>query len=140
MLLLANDITLLLKTQEENRRLATVLENTSDLVTLSDLEFKTIYVNKAARKFWQHEESEELPQKRISGYLTAQGRAYFTENIFPVALVQGIWRGEAVWIGKDQKEIQVSQVMLIEKPWNGTSGFIASIGRDIRMLKRRSWK
>jgi len=136
MLLLANDITLLLKTQEENRRLATVLENTSDLVTLSDLEFKTIYVNKAARKFWQHEESEELPQKGFLDYLTAQGRAYFTENIFPVALVQGIWRGEAVWIGKDQKEIQVSQVMLIEKPWNGTSGFIASIGRDISDAKK----
>lgn len=137
MLVLANDITLLLKTQEENRRLAAVLENTSDFVTLADLEFKTIYVNKAARKIRQNDESEDLPQKGFLDYLPEEGRAYFTENIFPVAFVQGIWRGEAVWIGKDQKEIPVSQVMLIEKPWNGTSGFIASIARDISESKEK---
>jgi len=135
MLVLANDITVLLKTQEENRRLAAVLENTSDFVTLSDLEFKTIYANKAARKIRQNEESEDLSQKGFLDYLPAENRAYFTENIFPVAFVQGIWRGEATWIGKDQKEIPVSQVMLIEKPWNGTSGFIASIARDISETK-----
>jgi signal transduction histidine kinase len=104
---------------------------------LSDFEFKIIYANKAARKIRQYEGSEDLAQKGFLDYLPAGGRAYFTENIFPVAFVQGVWRGEAVWIGKDQKQIPVSQVMIIEKPSNGKSGFIASIARDVSDTKEK---
>jgi PAS domain S-box-containing protein len=136
-LVLANDITAMLKTQEENKRLATVLENTSDFVTLTDLEQRTIFVNKAARKALKYEETEDLSRKGLLDYLPAKNKAYFSDNIFPVAFVQGVWRGEGVWIDKEQKKIPVSQVILVEKPRNGASGFIASIARDISEAKSK---
>jgi PAS domain S-box-containing protein len=136
-LVLANDITAMLKTQEENKRLATVLENTSDFVTLTDLEHKTIFVNKAARKALRYEETEYLSNKGLLDYLPAKNKSYFSDNIFPVAFVQGVWRGEGIWVDKEEKEIPVSQVILVEKPANGASGFIASIARDISEAKSK---
>ncbi len=136
-LVLANDITVLMKTDEENKRLATVLENTSDFVTLADLEQSIIFANKAARKTLQYEDGEELSQKKFLDYLPPDNKNYFTDNIFPVAFVQGMWRGEGIWMNKEQQKIPVSQVILVEKPSNGTTGFIASIARDISEAKNR---
>lgn len=130
-LVLTNDITAMLKTQEENNRLATVLENTSDFVTLMDLDQRTIFANKAARKVLKYKDSDDLSHKKFLDCLPAKSKTYFTDNIFPVAFVQGVWRGEDVWINNEQKKIPVSQVILVEKPKNGMSGFIASISRDI---------
>jgi PAS domain S-box-containing protein len=136
-LMLTNDITAMLKTQEENKRLATVLDNTSDFVTLTDLEQKPIFANKAARKVLEYENAADISKNELSDWTNAKSKAYFPENIFPVDLVQGVWRGEGVWFDTEQKKIPVSQVVLVEKPSNGMSGFIASISRDISDAKSK---
>ncbi len=136
-LMLTNDITAMLKTQEENQRLATVLDNTSDFVTLTDMEQKPIFANKAARKVLKYETAEDISKNQLSDWRSVKSNAHFAENIFPVALEKGVWRGEGVWINTEQKTIPVSQVILVEKPSNGMSGFIASISRDISDAKSK---
>jgi len=122
------------QTEQERDRLASILEATSDLVGMADPQGNILYFNRAARTHFGIEAGPEMygviPQVHpqwASELVLQQG--------MPTAIREGIWSGETALLGRDGREIPVSQVIIGHKDAQGQLLYISTIMRDISERK-----
>jgi len=72
----------------------------------------------------------------INSVLAPSARAKFRDEVFPIALREGTWAGEILFLSRDGQEIPVSQVLTVHKTEAGEVEFISTIARDIRDRKK----
>jgi len=130
------DVTEGVRTEKAKTRLAHILETTSDLVGMANLDGQLFYLNKAGRKMLGFGEEEDISGVRISDTHPDWANAMVLNEGIPTALQTGLWNAETAFLGRDGTEIPVSQVILAHKGPNGEVEFLSSIARDITERKR----
>ena len=130
------DVTELVVAQEQNSRLAEIVESTSDLVGMTDGQTgKLIYLNRSARETFGFVDRDILHVPGASLY-TAEGLPVYQSEILP-RLSQGErWTGELPMFAADGGEILVWQVMTPTMRADGTLHQLSTVGRDVTERKR----
>ena len=124
------------RAEKDQARLTAILEATSDLVGVADASGHTIYLNKAGQKMLGISPEEAGSQFSINSVLAPSARAKFRDEVFPIALREGTWAGEILFLSRDGQEVPVSQVLIVHKTEAGEIEFISTIARDIRDRKK----
>ncbi|HUB18202.1 MAG TPA: PAS domain S-box protein [Acidobacteriaceae bacterium] len=82
------------KTAESQRRLLAIVENTPDLVSLTDPTLKTIYLNQAGRALLGLQEREDVRSVPVFDTDYENQREQFDAEILPALLQGEAWDGE----------------------------------------------
>jgi PAS domain S-box-containing protein len=125
------DVTDLVRAAEERRRLAAVIEETSDLVGIADITGHDIYLNPAGRRLLGIEESEDISALQAREHFATWAQAIVASEALAEAVRRGVWHGESALRTRDAREIPVSQVIVAPHGATGEIEFIATIARDI---------
>jgi PAS domain S-box-containing protein len=124
------------RAEKEQARLTAIVEATSDLVGVADASGHNIYLNKAGQKMLGIFPEEPGYQFSINSVLAPSARAKFRDEVFPIALREGTWAGEILFLSRDGQEVPVSQVLIVHTTEAGEVEFISTIARDIRDRKK----
>lgn len=131
----AHDITERKKIEQAQARLTAILEATTDLVSMADMNGHILYFNKAARKMLGLNETEDISQKQIApGHPEWAAALVFNEGI-PAAIRDGVWQGETAVLRYDGQEVPISQVILAHRATDGNVEYLSTIARDISERK-----
>jgi PAS domain S-box-containing protein len=91
----AIDVTEHKRAELERRRLASLVEQASDLMAIADLSGGTpIYLNKAGMKMVGFDSWEEASARRGIHYIFPADRQFVNEVLWPTVLEKGSWSGE----------------------------------------------
>ena len=124
------------KFEQERARLATVMENTSDLVVFADHEGQLIHINPAGRKLIGLADEENVNALKLAQLQTRANAEEVANTGIPAARQRGTWEGETTLRHRDGREIPVSLVLIVHKNAEGQDSFISAIARDITERKR----
>jgi PAS domain S-box-containing protein len=123
--------------QEEQARLAAIVEATPDLVATAGLDGRVLYYNPAGRRMLGFE-LEFIPfTVNLFDTHPAWAARIVREEAIPYALEHGTWSGETALLGPDGGEIPVLQVIIAHKGRDGTAAYLSTIARDITTRKSR---
>jgi two-component system, NtrC family, sensor kinase len=120
---------------EARERLTAILEATTDLVAISDLSGRLMYLNRAGQTLLG------LPADQAVGHPLAalapeRLRPVVQDEILPTLLRDGLWTGEAVLLARDGREVPVSVVAVAHRAPDGAVEFLSAIVRDMTERKR----
>lgn len=118
------------------RRLSTILESTSDLVSISTPDAQLIYLNRAGREMLGWDIKRSLAGKSIPDIHPAEAFDTIKNIGIPAAIAKDIWQGETALNGPDGKQIPVSQVIMSHKNFKGEIEYLSTIMRDISVPKK----
>ena len=125
------------KTEALNRKLAAIIEASSDLIATATPDGRIDYINRAGRALLGIKPTESLSHAEIGDYHTAPAYRRIIEEGLPAALNFGRWLGDNTLLTRGGAEIPVSQLILAQL--HGETGqleFISTICRDITDKKR----
>jgi PAS domain S-box-containing protein len=125
------DITPMVRSETARRQLSTVLEATSDIVGISDVRGRILYLNDAGRKSFGIGPTDDVSTLNVTSYQSETTRQLLREVALPVAIRDGVWSGETALLTHDGHEIPISQVIVVPKTTQGKVEFFATIARDI---------
>ena len=119
----------------EQKRLASVLEQTSDLVAISDPGGRIQYLNNAGRKMLGLGQHDDVTAIEVADVHPPDVVELIRREYIPQAVRDGIWSGENTFRSHDGRVIPVLQVILAHKNDNGNLEFLSTIARDLTELK-----
>ncbi len=122
-------------TNLEQKRLASVLAQTSDLVAISDPHGQVQYINNAGRELLGISQDEDVTGIKIADAHPPDVYQRVEQEYIPAAMRDGVWNGENTFWSRDGHVIPVLQVILAHKNGNGNVEFISTIARDLTELK-----
>lgn len=134
-LFILNDISLRKSTEEEIRRLNTILEESPDFVSYYDMAGNMIYANKAFREVRRRDQH----QMNADVY-PAWAELIIRRKAIPHALENGMWKGETAILDNEGNEIPVHQLINCHRDQDGAPRFISSIMHDITQRKQYEFK
>ncbi|MBL8205426.1 MAG: PAS domain S-box protein [Blastocatellia bacterium] len=123
------------KARDEQSRLVSILEATTDFVSIFDTKGKPPFINRAGRQMLGIGQEADISQINILLHPTWASDLVLREGI-PTAMREGVWKGETALLTRDGNETPVSQVLIAHKNENGEVEFISTIARDITESKR----
>jgi PAS domain S-box-containing protein len=125
------------KLHEKLDMFISITEKTSDLVSTVQLDQNILYMNRCGLDFFGWEENYLEKGYKIPDIHPKW--AYDKVNLegIPIALEEGIWRGETAILGKDGKEVLVSQIILAHRTTTGELDYLSTIMRDISKEKAK---
>lgn len=125
---------------EETARLASIVENTTDIVGISTYNGNVTYMNRAARRFFGIPQDEDISRTLTPDYLPSHASSHLIKTAMPQAKEHGTWAGESTLYKADGVEVPVSLVVLADKNDAGQVRHFTSIARDIREIKSKESK
>ena len=129
------DITSRKSLELQQQYLATVLENVSEAVVSTDLEYRIVSWNRAAEKMYGYT-AEEAIGKRVSELIKVTYLDHTREEVLSLFDRQGSWQGEVIQLHKSGKPRQIfSSVALVYDRERRPVGIVA-LNRDISQQKR----
>lgn len=129
------DVTDLVQAREERDRLAMVLENTADVVCMTDVDGIVFYLNRAAREFWSIDEGE-LPDGVLQRAHPVAVARRIAQEAIPTAIREGSWTGETPTLDAHGFEVPMSQLITAHRDDQGQVLYLSFIMRDIAELKQ----
>lgn len=120
--------------EDIRKRLAVVLEATSDIVGFSDADGRLQYLNRKGRELAGLSE-QAVAGQRFADFHPDWASQLIREQAFPCAMAHGIWHGESAIRCADGRELAVSQIIEAHRGADGEIEFISSIMRDISERK-----
>jgi PAS domain S-box-containing protein len=115
--------------------LVSMLESTSDMVSMSDTERNIIYMNRAGRRMLGWPEEGKLEGLKIVQCHPEETVRTLLETAIPEAARSGLWHGTLQLKGADGKIIPVSQVVMSHRNADGEILYLSTIARDISREK-----
>ena len=122
--------------EQERVRLATVMENTSDLVVFADCQGRVIHINPAGRNLIGLAAGDNVRELTLAGLQPGWAVDKVATEGIPAARQRGTWESEAALLHRDGHEIPVSLVLIVHKDAEGQDSFISAIARDITGRKQ----
>lgn len=125
------------KTAEQAQaRLTAILEATSDLVGIADMQGGILYLNAAGHDLLEIPPEEDLIGFPIDSLHSPATKQMLAAQAFPIAIQQGIWQGESSVVTRSGCEIPVSQVVIAHTKADGTPEYLSTIIRNITVQKQ----
>jgi len=118
--------------QDQQRRLVSLLEETTDFIYITDLRGDLLYSNQALRDRFLHRH----PIHQVSQLYQDAGFARLQMEAIPMAISDGYWRGENEFWAPDGARVPVSQVLIAHRDEDGSIAYISSVARDITTIKQ----
>jgi PAS domain S-box-containing protein len=124
------------QSEMERERLVAILEATPDMVSTFTVDGRVLYYNRTARRLLGIPSDAGPAEWDIySGHPDWASEIIQQEGI-PTALREGHWEGETAILGRDGREIPVSQVIIAHRDENGEVVYLSAIARDVTEYKR----
>jgi PAS domain S-box-containing protein len=124
------------RTEVMQRRMVTVLENTSDFVVITTRRGEALYLNRAGRAMLEVPPDADLRQFKTEDYLPPWALTVMRGALSETARREGRWTGEFAYLSASGREIPVSQVTIAPKGPDGVTLFYASVARDVTEAKK----
>lgn len=122
--------------QQRENRLVSILEATSDIVGMSDVEGNAIYLNSASRVKLGLIASDEIRKRNIASFHPDWAAKIVQEEGIPTAMLNGIWMGETAIVTSNGEERPVSQVIIAHRNDAGEVTYLSTIIRDLAERKQ----
>jgi PAS domain S-box-containing protein len=131
------DITERKRADEEQKKLASVVERSDEFIGIATPEGKIVYLNNAAMRLVGIESLHEASQKVVFDFFPNSHHAQATEDLYPTLMKEGSWYGESRFRhfrtgAPIDVEINAFQI----RDERGEPLYIATITRDIRERKK----
>lgn len=121
----------------QNKRLAFIVEASSDLIATGSLDGVLDYGNATCRGLLGCSDDVPIESKRIRDAHPEWAYRRVMENAIPTAMSEGCWQGDTVFLSQDGSEKEFSQLILAPRnPQTGEVEFIATICRDMTERRR----
>ena len=122
------------KVQEDRDRLISIMETTTDVVSLTTPQGNLLYLNRAGRNL------TGIGDRAISEFLIAQVHPKWAAQLLattgiPAAIRDGVWEGETALLDGNAREVPVSQLILSHRDAQGNLSHLSTIMRDISERK-----
>jgi len=130
------DITERVKAEEARAQLAAILEATTDLVAIFDLDGCLNYLNNAGYRLLGLDPAVDLSKFCLSELFPERIKQQLQSEAWPIAYRTGSWSGETALRRMDEIEVPVSQVLLVHRNAAGEVEYLSTIARDISERKR----
>lgn len=137
MMSLLQDVSERKRVEEEQSRLAAILEATPDVVATADPEGRLLYLNQAGKRMLGLTSDDALGEHELADLLTESEVGRILREALPVAIRDGSWGGETLFCRRDGREVPMSQVILAHVDQDGSVRFISTIARDVSDRRRR---
>lgn len=129
------DETDLVQAQRERDRLISVMETTSDIVSMADAQGNVFYLNRAGydRLGLPH----DTPPAEVIARVHPRWAAELVRNTgIPTALRDGQWLGETAVYDARGDEIPMSQLIMAHRGEDGRADYVWTILRDVSELRQ----
>ena len=133
---LVQDISERKRLEEEQKRLNTILEATSDYIGVSDPQGKILWLNSHFQQLFPGLDKQELEQFHISACHPQWAAQVIVNEGLPAAVGNGNWLGETAVFDSTGREIPVSQLIIAHKSPEGEIEYFSTIMRDISERKQ----
>ncbi len=121
---------------DSNSHLVELVEATTDFVFTVDKQGNLLYCNRALGQILGVDEEEEVSGINLVDIYSERTRSrVLGEGIF-IAILDGVWSGEAALVADDGREIPVSQVMVAPFAAEGQCEYLSIIARDMSGMKQ----
>jgi PAS domain S-box-containing protein len=117
-------------------RFKAVIEATSDLVAMANLDGTATYLNGAWRRLLGFPPDYDATRFHVEQAYPPWTTKIFQEEAFAAAARDGSWSGEVAVVDRDGKEIPVSFVGLVLRSADGKPEYMACVARDITERRR----
>lgn len=129
------DVTELVLARQERDRLTSVLENTTDIVSMADPQGRVFYFNRAGYQLLGLDPGRPLDDVIRQVHPPWAAQLVHDEGI-PAAIAHGRWLGETAVIDAQGQEIPMSQLIMAHRHADGELAYLWTILRDISDRKR----
>ena len=139
---LSDNINLLKKERNElvseQQKLALIVENSSEFISITNLNGKAIFLNDAGKKMIGLISENYDSEVNILNYLCPEERNLFESQILPTVLEIGSWEGELKFCNLKTGTIiySIAYFLLIKDQLTARTTILASIIRDISPIKQ----
>ena len=133
---LVQDISERKRLEEEQKKLNTILEATSDYIGVSDPQGKIIWLNSHFQQLFPGLDKQELEKFHISACHPQWAAQVIVNEGLPAAVGNGNWLGETAVFDSTGREIPVSQLIIAHKSPEGEVEYFSTIMRDISERKQ----
>jgi PAS domain S-box-containing protein len=123
-----------LKAEEERDRLVSILETTTDVVSMANPNGEIIYFNRAGRELTGIGE-RPAAEVLISQVHPEWAAELVTKEGIPTAIREGVWEGVTALLNSNAREVPVSQLILSHRDAQGNLNHLSTIMRDISEQK-----
>lgn len=128
------DVTPATRAESIRSRLASALEQTSDVVMMTTVDDRVVFLNRAARALLQVANDVAPDSLSLADYQEPDAHALLLREAFPAAVREGVWRGESALRTASGEIVPVSVVLVAhpstrlgEPPY-----FLSAVMRDLR--------
>jgi diguanylate cyclase (GGDEF)-like protein/PAS domain S-box-containing protein len=119
------------RAQLSRGRLAAIIEATPDFVGTFMPDGRMLYINAAGRRMLGIGQADDIAGLKLADCYPEWVDTVLARVALPAAARDGIWLGETALLGRDGREIPVSQVVIAHRDENGAVNFVSGIARDI---------
>src|SRR5665811_452264 len=105
------------------------------MVATGDPDGHALYYNRAGLRMLGFEPGLDLSTVRFLDTHPEWAAKLVAETGIPHAIEYGTWSGETALLGRDGREIPISQVIIANKESNGSVEYLSTIARDITLRK-----
>ncbi|MCZ0903068.1 PAS domain S-box protein, partial [Microcoleus sp. HI-ES] len=132
------DITERKKGEEERQKFVSLIENSSDFISMATLKGKTLFVNEAGRKLVGVENVSAVLYTEIWDYIGPYFQQKFSQEILPTIISHGQWQGEGQMqhLGSGQPIDVVMNAFLVKHPQTTQPLCFAAVIRDVTERKQ----
>jgi len=123
------------RAEEARNRLLAIIESTPDFVGTATPDGRIFYMNQGARQMVGMTKDQNIVNYRIPDLHPEWASKIILEEGLPVAIRDGIWRGETSVLTCDGKETPVSQVIIAHFDDKGEPEYLSTIARDTSQQK-----
>jgi PAS domain S-box-containing protein len=123
--------------EEEQRKLASLVENSFDFIGLATLEGQVLFVNPAGQALVGLEGNEHARSTTIPDYVVSEDQEKMMQQVLPIVMRDGHWEGEMQFRHfKTGKAISMHQhIFFAGEPGSERRLALATVSRDITERK-----
>jgi len=132
------DITERKQAEEEQQRLALIVENSSDFIGIADMQGNALFVNQAGCRLVGLESQDAVAGIKIADFMDEETWELYRDVILPTAIEKGLWEGESNlrhFQTGETLELE-SNLFLVRDPITNEPLNFATVQRDIGERKR----
>jgi diguanylate cyclase (GGDEF)-like protein/PAS domain S-box-containing protein len=119
--------------EKDQARLVAIIEATPDMVATGDPIGQVLYFNRAGLRMLGFEPGLDVSTVRFLDTHPDWAAKLVAETGIPHAIEHGTWSGETALLGRDGREIPISQVIIAHKGSDGSVEYLSTIARDITL-------